>query len=70
MLAGNMADEIAMLVLDTDGAFSFRVYDLRDDTETGIVREEAAERRSVEAADRKGPLNEFEVFGISRPASK
>ena len=49
-----------MLVLDTDGAFAFCVFDLRDGAETGIAREEAAERRSVEAAVWEGPLNEFE----------
>ena len=42
LLAGNMAHEIAMLGLDTDGAFAFCVFNLRDDAERGILREEAA----------------------------
>ena len=44
LLAGNMADEISMLVLDTDGTHAFCVFNLRGDAETGVSHEEAAER--------------------------
>ena len=52
MLAGDMADENDMFVFETDGAFALRVFDLREDVEDGIAREEAAEREAKPATVR------------------
>ena len=59
MLAGDMADENAMFVFETDGAFALCVFDLWEDAEDGIAREEAVERKAkpLEATDLEGRLS-------------